>query len=69
MLVIVWNLPVYSCLQAADQAGDKDSPDLKWAAAVDSNAPFAFYDAHNHLTGFEFEIITGIAISVRPAKQ
>ena len=61
MLVIVWNLPVYSCLQAADQAGDKDSPDLKWAAAVDSNAPFAFYDAHNHLTGFEFEIITGIA--------
>lgn len=35
--------------------------ELRWAAAVDSNAPFAFYDKNNRLTGFEFEIITGLA--------
>ncbi|MFZ4682706.1 MAG: ABC transporter substrate-binding protein/permease [Terrimicrobiaceae bacterium] len=34
---------------------------LRWAADPDSNAPFAFFDANNKLTGFEYEIITAIA--------
>ena len=45
---------------AAD-APKEASPELKWAAAVDSNAPFAFYDKNNRLTGFEYEIITAVA--------
>jgi len=34
---------------------------LRWAADPDSNAPYAFFDADNKLTGFEYEIITAIA--------
>ena len=41
--------------QAADQ------PPLRWAAATDSNAPYAFYGPGNKLTGFELEIIQAIA--------
>ena len=41
--------------QAADQAP------LRWAAATDSNAPYAFYGPGNKLTGFELEIIQAIA--------
>lgn len=41
--------------QAADQ------PTLRWAAATDSNAPYAFYGPGNKLTGFELEIIQAIA--------
>jgi polar amino acid transport system substrate-binding protein len=40
---------------AADQAP------LRWAAATDSNAPYAFYGPGNKLTGFELEIIQAIA--------
>ncbi len=58
---ILWSIQAMTWLRAADPDGKKPSSELKWAAAVDSNAPFAFYDAHDHLTGFEFEIITGIA--------
>lgn len=46
---------------AADSQANATKNELKWAAAVDSNAPFAFYDKNNRLAGFEFEIITGIA--------
>ncbi len=41
--------------QAANQ------PPLRWAAATDSNAPYAFYGPGNKLTGFELEIIQAIA--------
>lgn len=41
--------------------GKGAASELRWAAAVDSNAPFAFYDKNNRLTGFEFEIIEGIS--------
>ena len=34
---------------------------LRWAAATDSNAPYAFYGPGNKLTGFELEIIQAIA--------
>jgi polar amino acid transport system substrate-binding protein len=44
-----------SFAQAADQ------PPLRWAAATDSNAPYAFYGPGNKLTGFELEIIQAIA--------
>ena len=36
-------------------------PTLRWAAATDSNAPYAFYGPGNKLTGFELEIIEAIA--------
>jgi len=45
----------------APKAAKSDHEELRWAAAVDSNAPFAFYDKNNRLTGFEYEIIEGIA--------
>jgi polar amino acid transport system substrate-binding protein len=38
-----------------------DQPTLRWAAATDSNAPYAFYGPGNKLTGFELEIIQAIA--------
>ena len=56
------------CAEAADtpspdarKGNGPDQPELRWAAAVDSNAPFAFYDKNNRLTGFEYEILMGIA--------
>jgi polar amino acid transport system substrate-binding protein len=58
-------------LHAADKADKADrgakgsdggtTSELRWAASVDSNAPYAFFDKNNRLTGFEYEIITGIA--------
>lgn len=36
-------------------------PVLRWAADPDSNAPFAFYNTENQLTGFEYEIINALA--------
>ncbi len=36
-------------------------PVFRWAAATDSNAPYAFYNSDNKLTGFEYEIITAVA--------
>jgi polar amino acid transport system substrate-binding protein len=51
-----------SPMYGADASKGSDSkPPLRWAAAVDSNAPFAFYDKNNRLTGFEYEIICAIA--------
>ena len=38
-----------------------NQPPLRWAAATDSNAPYAFYGPGNKLTGFELEIIQAIA--------
>jgi polar amino acid transport system substrate-binding protein len=38
-----------------------DTPPLRWAAATDSNAPYAFYGPGNKLTGFEYEIIQAVA--------
>ena len=40
------------------QAGE---PVLRWAAATDSNAPYAFYGPGNKITGFEYEIIQAVA--------
>ena len=34
---------------------------LRWGAATDSNAPYAFYGSGNKLMGFEFEVINAIA--------
>jgi polar amino acid transport system substrate-binding protein len=48
-------------LHGADEKAGSSKPVLRWAAAVDSNAPYAFYDKNNRLTGFEYEIICGIA--------
>jgi polar amino acid transport system substrate-binding protein len=42
-------------------ANAADQPPLRWAAATDSNAPYAFYGPGNKLTGFELEIIEAIA--------
>jgi polar amino acid transport system substrate-binding protein len=42
-------------------ANAADQPPLRWAAATDSNAPYAFYGPGNKLTGFELEIIQAIA--------
>jgi polar amino acid transport system substrate-binding protein len=38
-----------------------DTKTLRWAAATDSNAPYAFYGPGNKLTGFEYEVIQAIA--------
>lgn len=38
-----------------------DEPVLRWAAATDSNAPYAFYGPGNKITGFEYEIIQAVA--------
>lgn len=38
-----------------------DRPVLRWAAATDSNAPYAFFNAENQLVGFEKEIIEALA--------
>ena len=45
-------------LQPSAQA---DSKTLRWAAATDSNAPYAFYGPGNKLTGFEYEVIQAVA--------
>jgi len=45
-------------LQPSAQANSKT---LRWAAATDSNAPYAFYGPGNKLTGFEYEVIQAIA--------
>lgn len=38
-----------------------EQPVLRWAAATDSNAPYAFFNAENQLVGFEVEIIRAVA--------
>ena len=38
-----------------------DAKTLRWAAATDSNAPYAFYGPGNKLTGFEYEVIQAVA--------
>jgi polar amino acid transport system substrate-binding protein len=38
-----------------------DNKTLRWAAATDSNAPYAFYGPGNKLTGFEYEVIQAVA--------
>ena len=45
-------------LQPSAQA---ESKTLRWAAATDSNAPYAFYGPGNKLTGFEYEVIQAVA--------
>jgi polar amino acid transport system substrate-binding protein len=52
---------VLLALCAALLGARADQPVLRWAADPDSNAPFAFYNAENRLTGFEYEIITALA--------
>jgi len=62
LLPLFYAFTTIAASDAASNAADKASASqLRWAAAVDSNAPFAFYDKNNRLTGFEFEIITGLA--------
>jgi len=52
----------FCATKSSDKTDGKGAAsELRWAAAVDSNAPFAFYDKNNRLTGFEFEIIEGIS--------
>ncbi len=46
---------------ADGQEGAGGMPPLRWGAAVDSNAPYAFYGPGNILEGFEYEIIHAIA--------
>jgi len=51
-----------SLLVAAEKHAESGSaPLLRWASQITSNAPFSFYDRNNRLTGFEYEIICGIA--------
>jgi polar amino acid transport system substrate-binding protein len=38
-----------------------DAKTLRWAAATDSNAPYAFYGPGNKLSGFEYEVIQAVA--------
>lgn len=55
-------LIVLAVLLAATQfRANADSTELRWAAATDSNAPYAFYGPGNKLTGFEYEIIQAVA--------
>lgn len=42
-------------------AEQSDPAVLSWGADPDSNAPYAFYNSNNQLTGFEYEIITALA--------
>lgn len=42
-------------------AAQEERAVLRWAAATDSNAPYAFYGPGNRLQGFEFEVIQAIA--------
>jgi len=53
LVSLVAGFPPVCPVRAAEPPKEVAS-ELKWAAAVDSNAPFAFYDAHNRLTGFEY---------------
>jgi len=34
--------------------------ELRWAADPDSNAPYAFYDAQDHLIGFEYDLVQAL---------
>lgn len=63
LLVVLFGFSqAHSAPKSSEKTDDKGAAsELRWAAAVDSNAPFAFYDKNNRLTGFEFEIIEGIS--------
>ncbi len=50
-----------SLLVGAEKPDSAAAPLLRWASQITSNAPFSFYDRNNRLTGFEYEIICGIA--------
>lgn len=54
-------LAILACALAAATAPASEKPVLRWAAATDSNAPYAFYGPGNKLTGFEYEIIQALA--------
>ena len=60
-------LALLLCLAPSLLVGAEKQPDsataplLRWASQITSNAPFSFYDRNNRLTGFEYEIICGIA--------
>ena len=60
-LAVILSLLIPRASVAAEAKDTNAKSPLRWAAAVDSNAPFAFYDKNNRLTGFEYEIIAGIA--------
>ena len=47
--------------QSEPHAPPEAKPLLRWAAATDSNAPYAFYDGDDKMVGFEVEIIHAIA--------
>ena len=47
--------------QSRAQSAQDAPPVLRWAAATDSNAPYAFYDGDDKLIGFEVEIIRAVA--------
>lgn len=54
-------LAILACTLATATAPASEKPVLRWAAATDSNAPYAFYGPGNKLTGFEYEIIQALA--------
>lgn len=54
-------LAILACALATATAPASEKPVLRWAAATDSNAPYAFYGPGNKLTGFEYEIIQALA--------
>jgi polar amino acid transport system substrate-binding protein len=57
-ITLLFLLALAVILQPSAQAETKT---LRWAAATDSNAPYAFYGPGNKLTGFEYEVIQAIA--------
>lgn len=58
-LYVLWLL-LSSPVLGQEEEG-KNLPILRWAAATDSNAPFAFYNEKDELIGFEVDIIKAVA--------
>ncbi|MCX7713638.1 MAG: ABC transporter substrate-binding protein/permease [Chthoniobacterales bacterium] len=54
---------LWDAVWAEDRGNGKEEnpPILRWAAATDSNVPFAFYNEKNELIGFEVDLIKAIA--------
>lgn len=50
-----------ACLLAAWLPLPAEPPELRWAADPDSNAPYAFYDSRDELTGFEYDLVQALA--------
>lgn len=58
MRLLLWSMWMVVAVSLPAAGAEKV---LRWAADPDSNAPYAFYDAENKLTGFEYEIINALA--------